>query len=178
MSSCALLPLPEHAFVLHARLISFDSDIHPLSMSASSMNLTTKSSGRSSTARGTRIQDVTTMPSVNALRLFDPCAATASKFLYAQGRSIVCCHHDTLSIDRVFSKHADNIHLLSVDNQSEVGGGRLVVSTDAGRTAIVWDLMDGDEVARFVSYETLTTTAWMRNGNVAFGEPTPPRNSL
>lgn len=36
-------------------------------------------------------------------------------------------------------------------------------------TAIVWDLMTGDEVARFASYENLTCAAWMRNGNVAFG---------
>ncbi|OTB03445.1 hypothetical protein M426DRAFT_60406 [Hypoxylon sp. CI-4A] len=40
---------------------------------------------------------------------------------------------------------------------------------DADMTAIVWDLMTGDEVARFASYETLTCAAWMRNGNVAFG---------
>ncbi|EEY19122.1 IDC1 protein [Verticillium alfalfae VaMs.102] len=50
-----------------------------------------------------------------------------------------------------------------------MGAGRLVVSYDAGQTAIVWDLMTGDEVARFASYEHLTTAAWMRNGNVAFG---------
>ncbi|KAM0325394.1 hypothetical protein ACHAQA_007380 [Verticillium albo-atrum] len=49
-----------------------------------------------------------------------------------------------------------------------MGAGRLVVSYDAGQTAIVWDLMTGDEVARFASYEHLTTAAWMRNGNVAF----------
>ncbi|EHK26592.1 uncharacterized protein TRIVIDRAFT_50286 [Trichoderma virens Gv29-8] len=36
-------------------------------------------------------------------------------------------------------------------------------------TAIVWDLMTGDEISRFVSYETLTVASWMRNGNVAFG---------
>ncbi|PTB70017.1 hypothetical protein BBK36DRAFT_1166218 [Trichoderma citrinoviride] len=36
-------------------------------------------------------------------------------------------------------------------------------------TAIVWDLMTGDEISRFASYETLTVAAWMRNGNVAFG---------
>ncbi|GAO13307.1 hypothetical protein UVI_02013210 [Ustilaginoidea virens] len=62
-------------------------------------------------------------------------------FLYAQGTSIV-----------------------------QVGGGRLTVSYDAGQVAIVWDLMTGDEVARFTSYETLTAAAWMRNGNVAFGK--------
>lgn len=50
-----------------------------------------------------------------------------------------------------------------------MGTGRLVVSYDAGQTAIVWDLMTGDEVARFASYENLTCAAWMRNGNVAFG---------
>lgn len=91
-------------------------------------------------------------------------------FLYAQGASVVCSHHDTLTIERRFSRHSHPIQLLAVDNQSETGGGRLVVSYDANQLAIVWDLMTGDEVARFTSYETLTTAAWMRNGNVAFGE--------
>lgn len=59
--------------------------------------------------------------------------------------------------------------LLSVDNVSERGSGRLVVSYDAGQTAIVWDLFSGDEIARFASYETLKVAAWMRDGNVAFG---------
>ncbi|KAG6013333.1 hypothetical protein E4U43_007344 [Claviceps pusilla] len=138
-------------------------------MSASSRNCTAESSGRSSTARGERIHEVTTMPSVKDLKLFDPCAATASMFLYAYGASVICCHHDTLAIERIFSRHSDEIQLLAVDNQSESGGGRLVVSYDAGQTAIVWDLMTGHEVARFASYEMLTVAAWMRNGNVAFG---------
>jgi hypothetical protein len=43
------------------------------------------------------------------------------------------------------------------------------VSYDAGYTAIVWDLMTGDEISRFVSYDQITAAAWMRNGNVAFG---------
>lgn len=81
----------------------------------------------------------------------------------------MCCHHDTLTIDRRFSRHVDDIQLIAVDNQSEIGAGRFVVSYDAGQTAIVWDLMTGDEISRFVSYETLTVAAWMRNGNVAFG---------
>ena len=109
------------------------------------------------------------MPHVTDLKYFDPCAATASMFLYAQGSSVVCCHHDTLTIERRFSRHADEVQLLAVDNQSESGGGRLVVSYDAGQTAIVWDLMTGDEIARFASYEHLTVAAWMKNGNVAFG---------
>lgn len=63
--------------------------------------------------------------------------------------------------------------LLSVDNVSERGAGRLVVSYDAGQTAIVWDLFTGDEIARFASYEPIKVAAWMRNGNVAFGMGTP-----
>lgn len=140
-------------------------------MSASSRNRAVSlSSGRSSAARAAQAQDFSTMQSAKNLRLFDPCAATASMFLYAQGSSIVCCHHDTLTIERRFSRHADEVQLLAVDNQSEAGAGRFVVSYDAGQTAIVWDLMSGDEIARFASYEHLTTAAWMRNGNVAFGE--------
>lgn len=90
-------------------------------------------------------------------------------FLYAQGNSIVCAHHDTLTIERRFARHAEEVQLLAVDNASDVGAGRLVVSYDAGQTAIVWDLLTGDEVARFASYENLTCAAWMKNGNVAFG---------
>lgn len=98
-----------------------------------------------------------------------PCAATASIFLYAQGTSIVCCHHDTLAIEKTFSKHANEVILLAVDNHSKEGSGRLVVSCDTGQVAIVWDLLTGDEIAQFVSYEPLTAAVWMQNGNVAFG---------
>ena len=56
-----------------------------------------------------------------------------------------------------------------VDNVSERGAGRLVVSYDAGQTAIVWDLFHGNEIARFASYEPLRVAAWMKDGNVAFG---------
>ena len=100
---------------------------------------------------------------------FDPCAATASIFLFAQVNSVLCLHHDTLAIERRFEKHKDEIVLLSVDNVSERGAGRLVVSYDAGQTAIVWDLFTGDEIARFASYEQIKVASWMRNGNVAFG---------
>lgn len=91
-------------------------------------------------------------------------------FLYAQGSSVVCSHHDTLMIERRFARHSEEVQILAVDNASEMGAGRLVVSYDAGQTAIVWDLLTGDEVARFASYENLTCAAWMRNGNVAFGQ--------
>ena len=101
---------------------------------------------------------------------FEPCAATASIFLFAQGSSIICLHHDTLAIDRRFELHKEPILFISVDNVSERGAGRLVVSYDSGQTAIVWDVSTGNEVARFASYETLKVGAWMKNGNVAFGK--------
>ena len=103
---------------------------------------------------------------------FQPCAATASIFLFAQGNRILCLHHDTLAIERRFERHKERVVLLSVDNVSERGSGRLVVSYDAGQTAIVWDLFTGDEIARFASYEPLKVAAWMRDGNVAFGTDT------
>lgn len=89
--------------------------------------------------------------------------------IISEGNSVVVAHHDSLTIERRFSRHSSEVQLLAVDTQSDVGAGRLVVSYDAEMTAIVWDLMTGDEVARFASYETLTCAAWMRNGNVAFG---------
>ena len=101
---------------------------------------------------------------------FEPCAATASHFLFTQDSSIICLHHDTLAIDRRFEKHRKRILFLSVDNVSEQGAGRLVVSYDEGQTAIVWDVFTGDEIARFASYEPIRVAAWMRNGNVAFGK--------
>lgn len=100
---------------------------------------------------------------------FEPCAATASIFLFTQDASILCLHHDTLAIERRFEKHKEQILFLSVDNVSERGAGRLVVSYDAAQTAIVWDLFTGDEIARFASYEQILVAAWMKNGNVAFG---------
>jgi len=124
-------------------------------------------SGRS--GRGPAVDEYN-MAATQIARYFEPCAATASMFLYSQGSSIVCCHHDTLTIERRFSRHQEEVQLLAADTQSELGAGRLVVSYDAGQTAIVWDLMTGDEVARFASYENLTVAAWMRNGNVAFGK--------
>lgn len=122
----------------------------------------------SSKGTGATLAEVS-MPSVAIPRDFEPCAATASMFLYVQGNSVVCAHHDTLKIERRFARHTEEILLLAVDNHSEKGAGRQVVSYDAGQTAIVWDCMTGDEIARFASYENLTVAAWMRNGNVAFG---------
>jgi hypothetical protein len=101
---------------------------------------------------------------------FEPCAATGSFLLYAQRNVILCLHHDTLKVERIFDRHREDVSWISVDTTSERGAGRLVVSYDAGSTAIVWDLFTGDEVARFASYEQIRVATWMRNGNVAFGE--------
>ncbi|KAH7040165.1 uncharacterized protein B0I36DRAFT_234458 [Microdochium trichocladiopsis] len=133
-----------------------------------------RNASMSSAGRSSRKAEMAAAPkdfsSPNALmRYFEPTAATASMFLYGQGNSVVVAHHDSLTIERRFSRHSSEVQLLAVDTQSDVGAGRLVVSYDAEMTAIVWDLMTGDEVARFASYETLTCAAWMRNGNVAFG---------
>lgn len=125
-------------------------------------------SGRSSKGRNTSLADFSMAPTTMA-RDFEPCDATASMFLYAQGSSVVVAHHDTLTIERRFSRHTEEIQILAVDNVSERGAGRLVITYDAGQTAIVWDLMTGDEIARFASYNNLSVAAWMRNGNVAFG---------
>ncbi len=101
---------------------------------------------------------------------FEPCASTASLLLFAQGSTVLCLHHDTLAIERRFEKHTKDIQLISADNVSETGAGRLVVTYDVGRTAIVWDLFTGEQLSRFVSYESLKVAHWMRNGNVAFGK--------
>lgn len=101
---------------------------------------------------------------------FQPCAATASIFLFAQGSSILCLHHDTLAVERRFEKHRQPVVLLAVDNVSERGAGRLVVSYDKEKTAIVWDLFTGDEITRFASFKPLRVAAWMKNGNIAFGK--------
>ncbi|KAF2029375.1 hypothetical protein EK21DRAFT_67722 [Setomelanomma holmii] len=100
---------------------------------------------------------------------FDPISSTASFLLVAQGNEILCLHHDTLAVERRFTRHREEISWIQADTVSERGGGRLVVSYDAGSTAIVWDLFTGDEVARFASYEQIRVASWMRNGNVAFG---------
>ncbi|KAE8356790.1 hypothetical protein BDV28DRAFT_65532 [Aspergillus coremiiformis] len=110
-----------------------------------------------------------TKPNEAAESNFVPCASTASLFLYAEGSVIVCLHHDTLAVERRFENHTDEIGFISVDNVSERGAGRLVVSYDASQTAIVWDLFTGSVIARFASFEQLKVAAWMRNGNVTFG---------
>ena len=122
----------------------------------------------SSKGRNTTLADFSMTPTAMS-RDFEPCDATASMFLYAQGNSVVVAHHDTLTIERRFSRHSEEVQILAVDNVSERGAGRLVITYDAGQTAIVWDLMTGDEIARFASYNNLSVAAWMRNGNVAFG---------
>lgn len=121
-------------------------------------------------SRPSRTVQAMAPPPQPAQSRFEPCASTASLFLYAQGSTILCLHHDTLAIERRFQSHQENIEFISVDNVSERGAGRLVVSYDVGQTAIVWDIFTGTEIARFASFEHLRVASWMRNGNVAFGE--------
>ena len=106
---------------------------------------------------------------------FEPCAATASFFIHAQRNVIFLLHHDTLAIERRFEKHREDVLLISADNVSENGSGRLVVSYDASQTAIVWDIFNGEETARFASYEHIRVASWMRDGSIAFGTPVPVR---
>lgn len=123
----------------------------------------TRPSLRSATPIDPRVTDVD----------FEACAATASYFIYTQGPTIICLHHDTLAIERRFDGgkdgHEEPIVFLCADNVSERGAGRLLVSYDAGKVAIVWDLFTGQQVARFGSYHTIGAAAWMRNGNIGFG---------
>ena len=100
---------------------------------------------------------------------FEPCAATASLFLFTQASSIICLHHDTLAVERTFELHKERILFVSVDNASD-RPGQYVVSYDASQTAIIWDLFTGEERTRFASYEPIRVAAWMKNGNIAFGE--------
>ncbi|KAI0451895.1 hypothetical protein F5B21DRAFT_361068 [Xylaria acuta] len=133
-------------------------------------NASLGSAGRSSRkGMGTSEPREFTSPSMPT-RYFEPTAATDRMLLYGQGNSVVVAHHDSLTIERRFSRHSAEVQLLAVDTQSATtGNGRFVVSYDVDMTAIVWDLMTGEEVARFASYENLTCAIWMRNGNVAFG---------
>ncbi len=136
--------------------------------------------GRSSpSSTGPSIRSATSLGGPKLELDFEPCASTASIFLYSEDTSVICLHHDTLAIERRFDRHKERILFLAVDNISERGSGRLVASYDAGQTAIVWDLFTGDEIARFASYEPIKVAAWMKNGNVAFGKtiPTPEEHS-
>ncbi|CCU82629.1 G-beta repeat protein [Blumeria hordei DH14] len=99
-----------------------------------------------------------------------PCTATASMFVYSQGNIITCAQRDTLIVEQRFLQHTEEVRLLEADTVSGRGDGKLVVSYDSGKTAIVWDCTTGDEMARFYSQENLTVAAWMRNGNIVFGD--------
>lgn len=137
-----------------------------------SASQSTRLSGRS--ARSNKDREATPQPPPQTItpaadNLFQACTSTASFFLYAQANVILCLHHDTLTIERRFERHRDSVLWISADNVSEKGSGRLVVSYDASQTTIVWDVLTGDEVARFASFEEIKVAAWMRSGNIAFG---------
>lgn len=105
---------------------------------------------------------------------FDPCAATASFFLHAQRNVVFVLHHDTLAVERKFEQHREDVLFIATDNLSDHGSGRMAVSYDASQRAIVWNLLSGEEVARFDSYEPIKVATWMKNGCIAFGKIESP----
>jgi len=111
-----------------------------------------------------------TLTPENTGATLEPCAATGSFFLYAQRNTILVLHHDTLSIERRFEAHREDVRWIVADNVSERGAGRVAVSYDTGHTAIVWDIFTGREVTRFAAYDPINIACFMRNGNIAFGK--------
>ncbi|EGD85157.2 uncharacterized protein TERG_01433 [Trichophyton rubrum CBS 118892] len=126
---------------------------------------------RMSTSSGSRSASgaLLSSPPIELNNDLSPCAATASLFLFSQGPTVIALHHDSLAVDRRFHRHRDDVQIIAVDNVSERGAGRLVVSYDIGHTAIIWDLFTGQEITRFVSFEPIRVATWLRNGHVAFG---------
>ncbi|PSK59388.1 p21-activated protein kinase-interacting protein 1-like [Elsinoe australis] len=99
-------------------------------------------------------------------------AATGQYLLLGQGTQVLCLRHGTLAIEKRFDKHKEDVAWISVDNISDRGNGRIAVSYDVGNTAIIWDIHTGDELSRFAAYEAIKVAAWMKNGNVVFGNST------
>lgn len=97
-----------------------------------------------------------------------PCGATPHLFLFAQGTSILCLQYESLAVEKRFEGHLDDVTIISVDNNSDEGEGK-VVTVDISKQAIVWDTRTGREIARYSSFEGLRSAAWMKNGNLAFG---------
>lgn len=97
-----------------------------------------------------------------------PCGATSHLFLFAQGTSILCLQYESLAVEKRFEGHLDDVTIISVDNNSDEGEGK-VVTVDISKQAIVWDTRTGHEIARYSSFEVLRSAAWMKNGNLAFG---------
>lgn len=97
-----------------------------------------------------------------------PCGATSHLFLFAQGPSILCLQYESLAVEKRFEGHLDDVTIISVDNNSDEGEGK-VVTIDISKQAIVWDTRTGREIARYSSFEGLRSAAWMKNGNLAFG---------
>lgn len=128
--------------------------------------------GSSSSKRSASVRPTpppSTLTPENHEQNLEPCAATGSFLLYAQRNVILILHHDTLAIERRFERHREDIKWIAVDNVSEQGAGRTAVSYDAGHSTVVWDILTGREIARFVAYDAINVAQFMRNGNIAFG---------
>ncbi|KAF8545235.1 WD40-repeat-containing domain protein [Trichophaea hybrida] len=105
----------------------------------------------------------------NTLTKLHPCSASSEHVLYSQGSSILCLRHESLELERRFEGHTEDVTFISVDSCSDTLPSR-VVSVDTSKTAIIWYLQTGEEISRFSSYDDIHTAAWMKNGNLAFGD--------
>ena len=108
----------------------------------------------------------------SSLYHFGLCAATANHFVWAQHSILLSAHRNSLTVHRRFEKHTGDILLLEVDNVSERGQDRFVVSYDSAHIAIIWDLYTGGELSRFTVQEHVSVISWLCNSRIAFGAST------
>lgn len=141
-----------------------------MSSRGASSRPSSRSSKRSAPSASRGIVPAPTLTPENAEGDLAACAATQHLLLLAQHDKILCLRHDTLAVEHRLENHTEEILWICVDSTSERGNGKLAVSYDVGNTAIVWDLHAGVELSRFVAYDKLLCAAFMRNGNIAFGE--------
>jgi hypothetical protein len=99
-----------------------------------------------------------------------PCGASSTMVLHAQGSVIQCRHHESLTLERHFDRHTADVTVISIDNSSDEGAyPPRTVSVDTAKIAIVWELETGNEISRFEAFEDIRAAAWMKNGNLVFG---------
>lgn len=81
---------------------------------------------------------------------------------------MIVVRHDSLALERRFEGHTEEVTVIAVDNSSGTVPTR-IVTVDTSKTAIIWSLENGEEISRFGSYDDIQSAAWMKNGNLAFG---------
>ncbi|KAI5815327.1 WD40-repeat-containing domain protein [Pyronema omphalodes] len=103
------------------------------------------------------------------LQKLQPCSASNDFYIFTQGASVVVVRHDSLALERRFEGHTEEVTVIAVDNSSGTLPTR-IVTVDTSKTAIIWSLENGVEISRFVAYDDIQSAAWMKNGNLAFGD--------